>query len=178
MVAGPAVENLEVHIRASALCEALEEVGQQLGLEIADPGDLEAKVDHRMRASAEIDGCNTQCFVHRHHEISRAIDPALRPECRRDRFSQRDPEILDGVMLVDVEVTECRHLQVECAVPGGQFQHVIEKADAGLDAVSAAAVEVQPNGNRGLLCLSVYDSSPHRTSSSAAIHACVCSTTP
>ena len=60
--------------------------------------------------------------------------PLRLPSAVRDRLAQRDAEILDGVMLIDVEVAGGAHRQIEPAVAREQLQHVIQEADPGADA--------------------------------------------
>ena len=57
--------------------------------------------------------------------------PRLLPIAFSNRFAERDADVFDGVMLIDVEIAGGLDLQVEAAVPGDQVEHVIEKADAG-----------------------------------------------
>ena len=94
-----------------------------------------------MRAAAEIDRRDRQRLVHRHHEVAGAIDAALVADRRRDRLAERDADVLDGVVLIDVEIAGGLHLQVEPAVARDQVEHVIEKADAGVILEAALAVE-------------------------------------
>ena len=50
-------------------------------------------------------------------------------------------DVLDGVVLVDVEIAARDQLEVEAGVEGEEREKVIEEADAGLDARAAAPVE-------------------------------------
>ena len=84
-----------------------------------------------MRAAAEVYGRDCQRFVHRHDEVAGTVDAAARAERRRDRFAQRDSGILDGVMLIDVEVARGMERQIERPVTGDELEHVIQEADAG-----------------------------------------------
>ena len=78
---GPAVEHLQVHVGARALGEALEEVGEQLRLQIADAlRPSSSQIDDGVGAAAEIDRRDAERLVHRHHEVAGAIDAA--PRCR------------------------------------------------------------------------------------------------
>ena len=58
-----------------------------------------------MRTSAEIDrGCR-QRFVHRHQKISGAQNAALfDPRAFCNGFAERDADVFDGVVLIDVEI--------------------------------------------------------------------------
>ena len=131
-------------VGACALREAFEEVADQLRLQIADHAHLEPQVDDRVDAAAEIDRRDRQRLVHRHHEVAGPVDAAPRAERRRHRLAERDADVLDGVMLVDVEIPSGLERQVEPAVPREELQHVIEKPDAGRDVVAPLPVKREP----------------------------------
>ncbi len=104
--------------------------------------------------------------------------PRRFPERHRYRFAEGDADILDGVVLVDIEVAFGRDLQVESTVPGDELQHVIEEPDPGADVIAAPAVELQPQRNGSFRRDPVDYAAPHKTSSSASTQRVVCSTTP
>ena len=140
-MARSSVQHFHVNVGPRTLRESFEEIGHQLGLQIAYAPHLQPQIDHRMNPSAEIDRRDGQCFVHRHHEITCPIDPAPIPERGRDGFAQCDTDILDGVMLIDIEIAIGRELQIERAMPGKQLEHVIEKPDPGMDVIATLAVK-------------------------------------
>ena len=57
--------------------------------------------------------------------------PRRLPSACRQRLAERDAEILDRVVLIDVEIAVGLDAQVEGAMPRDQLQHVIEETDAG-----------------------------------------------
>ena len=78
-------------------------------------------------------------------KVAGAVDALAVAERFERSLAERDSDILDGVVLVDVEVTGGAERQVEATVPGKQLQHVIEKPDPGADVVSPAAIKHQPS---------------------------------
>ena len=60
MMTGAAVQNLEVDVGACTAREAFEEVGEQLGVEVADLADFEAWSDNRVRAAAQASSANSR----------------------------------------------------------------------------------------------------------------------
>src|SRR4051812_48781820 len=139
----PAVEHLDVHVGASPLGEAFEEIRHELGLEIADLLDLYLEVDDSVHATREVDRRDAERLVHRHHEVAGAIDSPTISQRHRYRFAEGDADIFDGVVLVDIEVALGRDLQIESTVPGDELQHVIEESDPGADVIASAAVQLQ-----------------------------------
>ena len=165
-------------VRSRTDGEALEEIVHQLGLEIAHADDLHSEIHGGVRPAAEIDGRDRQRLVHRHHEVARAVDPAARAQRLRHRLAERDAEIFHGVMLIDVEIADRVDPQIERAVPGDEFQHVIEKADAGADRVLPFAVEADGEHNLRLGGPPIDHRTAHSTSSITATARRVCSTMP
>ena len=69
--------------------------------------------------------------------------PLRSPSAFEHRLAERDADVLDGVVLIDVEVARGVQRQVEAAMPGEQLEHVVEEADAGANVVAALSVDRQ-----------------------------------
>ena len=69
------------------------------------------------------------------------------------RLADRDPDVLDRVVEVDLDVTLRAHGQIEQAVLGEALEHVVEEGDPGRDLVLAGAVEIELDRDVGLLRL-------------------------
>ena len=70
--------------------------------------------------------------------------PRLSPSAALQRLAQRERAVLDGVVLVDVQIAGARQLQREAAVLRDLFEHVIEEADAGATVNRRFVVELAP----------------------------------
>ena len=66
--------------------------------------------------------------------VAVARDPRAIAERRVERLADADADILDRVVRAGLQVAGRLHRQVEPAVAGEQVEHVVEEADAGLDA--------------------------------------------
>ena len=104
MMARAAVQHLQVHVRSRRCRETLEEILDELRRQVAD-------LLHRLRRSTtangrpdKIDRGDRERFVHRHHEVAGAIDAALVAERLAHRLAERDADVLDRVVRVDVEI--------------------------------------------------------------------------
>jgi hypothetical protein len=81
-------------------------------------------------------------------------------------LAEDDADIFDGMVRIDFQVTLSLHRQVKLCVPGQQRQHVVEKADPGMDFGSAMAVQFESDVNfcflsfAVLLCLTHGPRSP------------------
>ena len=99
-----AVHCFDVDVGLGSAREAVEEVGQQLGLEIADQRHRHLIVDHAGDAAAEVDGGDGERLVHRHDEVSGAQDAFFIAQRDPEGLAHSDAHVLDGVVLIDVEV--------------------------------------------------------------------------
>src|SRR5271166_5994435 len=189
VVIGAAVNHLRVYVGFRASREAVEEVSHKFCLEIANQTGPDLGINHGGAASAKIDGDNAQSFVHRHHEISRAQDAALATQRLGEGFAERNADVLNGVVLVHVEIAVRLQLQVERAVARNQLQHMVEKTDSAADLGATVAFDGQRDANVGFFGLAMNAGVPHAvtsvpscssavTSRKAAISRSVCSAVP
>ena len=73
--------------------------------------------------------------------------PRLVPSACADGVAERDADVLDGVMGIDIEIAAGVDREIEAAMPRDELEHVIEEAESGLDRVGAAAIEIQAKPN-------------------------------
>ena len=118
VVAGAAVHCLHMNVGARAAGEALEEVFDEFGLQVANEAGFDFGVDDVRGAAAEIDGGEAEGFVHGHEEITGTQDAALVTEGFVEGFAERNADVFDGVMLVDVEIAFAVEIEIECSVAG------------------------------------------------------------
>ena len=57
--------------------------------------------------------------------------PRFEPKRAAHGFAQRDAQVLDGVVLIHVEVALGNDVEVHRSVPRDELQHVIEETNAG-----------------------------------------------
>ena len=153
-----------MHVRARPLGEAFEEILHELRLQIADARHLQMEIHDGVGTAAEIDRGDCERFVHRHHEVPGAIDAPARAERAGHRLAKGDPHVLDGVMLVDVEIPVRLQREIERAMARDELEHVIEEPDAGRDVVAPLALDGELQANGGLARLPVDQRAPHTTS--------------
>ncbi len=82
------------------------------------------------------------------------LNAALVAQRLLERFPDRDTDIFDGVMVVDMCVAVAGDAQAKPAVLAQQCEHVIEKADAGGGSRTCCGIiEVDGHGDTGLGCM-------------------------
>ena len=68
-------------------------------------------------------------------------------------LTQSYARILDGMVLVDMQIALRPDIDIDQRMAGELFQHMVEKADAGRDFGGAGAIEIDANVNPGFLGL-------------------------
>src|SRR6185436_14157772 len=125
-------------------------VRHELRRQIADAIARELGVEDQKRAPAEVDGYFGIGLVHRQQEAV-ALYAALVAERLLERLPERQRDILDGVVLVDVQIARALHVELEAAVLAELLEHVVEEAEARLRMRIGRAVEIDGDADIGLL---------------------------
>jgi hypothetical protein len=100
--------------------------------------------------AADVDDDRRQRLVHRNTPVGEPLDTAFLAQRLRKRLSEADRHVLNGVVIVDIQVAVTPNRQVEQTVCGKRPEHVIEKADTGVDGRLAVAVERECHLDLGL----------------------------
>jgi hypothetical protein len=75
--------------------------------------------------------------------VSVAANAGALAEGRVDRAAEADPDILGGVVVIDVQITARPQVEIDQRVAGEQIEHVIEKTDPAVALPTPAAIEQQ-----------------------------------
>jgi hypothetical protein len=130
-----------MHIGARASGEPFKKIGDQFRLQVTHEAGTHLGVDGERGASTEVYGGDGEGFVHGHEKVPGAQNAALVAKSTVESFTERDANVFDSVVLIDVEVTIALEFEIEGSVACKQFQHVIEKANAGRNFVLAFAFD-------------------------------------
>ena len=137
------------------LGEGCEEVLDILGRQLTDIFTVEGRIDCGVRAAAEVDGDQRECFVHRGEGMAETRDSAPLAECLVQRLPEHEAYVLDQMVRVALDVAGGVDAQVDQRVPGELLEHVIEHADPCRDLIAAQAVELEAKRDVRLACLSL-----------------------
>ena len=127
---------------ASAGCKAMKPVLDKLGIPFAQTRHRQRNLPHKIRPPRNIECAARQSLVHRRVGAAITRDPAFIAERLQNRFADRNAGVFGGVMLVDMQVANRLHLQIDERMPRQLLKHMVEKANAGRNLVHAAAVEI------------------------------------
>src|SRR5258706_717222 len=76
-----------------------------------------------------------------------AADAGLVADGLVESLAERNADVLDGVMRVDVQIALGHHVEVEHAVARDLVEHVLEKRDPGSEFCRAGPIEIEPDAN-------------------------------
>jgi hypothetical protein len=102
-----------------------EEVLEELGGEVPDALGPELHAEVEPGAAREVDHHPRQGFVERHVGVAITAHAALVADGLGERLADGDPDILHGVVSIDVEVSARRNVEIKSAVSGHLVEHVI-----------------------------------------------------
>lgn len=102
--------------------------------EIANLLPLQAQIDDGEGAVGKVDDRLRERFIQRAQGVAESRQARGGVEGLLECLAQGDEGVFRRVMVVDVQVASRPQVQAPAAMFGESVQHVIEKADAGVDA--------------------------------------------
>jgi len=72
------------------------------------------------------------------------------------RLSEHDPNILGGMVMVDMQVTGSFNRDIDPGVPGKQIEHMVKEADPSRDRGNSAAIKINRDCDIGFLGGALY----------------------
>ena len=99
-------------------------------------------------------------LIHGKRDGSEPADAALVAERLGEHAPQHDAGVLDAVMAVHLQIALHLDAQIEQPVASERRQHVVEEPDARVDIRAARAVEIDRDGDVGLLRRALHTPDP------------------
>jgi len=130
--------------------ERLEELESQIGVETTDVAMREIYVVGEVRSTAYVDTHEGEGFVHGQLHAAVAHDTPPVPQGLGECGTEAYAHVLHGVVPSGLQIAGGPHLEIEAAVRGRQFEHVIEEAHPRIHRARAVPIEVESHGNIGL----------------------------
>src|SRR5262249_32689466 len=150
---------------SGVLRKCLEPLLEQLGIHFPEFGLGYVDVPDEIGTVCDVDRNARQGFVHRDERCTEARDACEIAKCLLHGLADDDSGIFGRVVEVDVQVTLRTNLQIDHRVPRETFEHMVEKADSGVDVGITRAVEVERHGDFGLAGLAFNSGCAHGQSS-------------
>ena len=161
MVRVLAAQVVDVQGDQGVVHKSLEEFAHQIDVEAPDRRAGEIDAEHEARTPGKVNDDARQRLVERHVGVAVASQPFLVAERRGQRLPQRNTDVFDGVMRVDVQVALGLDLEVELPVTRHLLEHVIEEGNAACETALAAAVEIETDAHLGFEGVSADIGLPH-----------------
>src|SRR5256885_2904495 len=133
--------------------ECAEELLQEIEIEVGDARACDRHLEDEERPPRHVHRRRDERLVHRDERGPEPHDPPLVAEGLVDRLAQHDADVLDGMVLVDLDVTLRLDGEVHETVLRPGLQHVAEERDRRLHLRGAGAVEVELERDLRLLRL-------------------------
>ena len=133
----------EVDVRAGLDRDGAEELLDELHLEVPHEHVLHRALHDEERTPPEVERSLAQRLVHRNRRKTVADDPLPVAERLVDRLAEHKHDVLDGVVVVDVNVAHRLDREVDQRVLLQKLKHVVEESDPRVDSPLARTVEVQ-----------------------------------
>ena len=156
MMGVAAAERVDVQRHARVVDEPLEEFVEKIDIEIPDPRTRKIHVKLETGPSRTVDDHPRQRLIERDVSMAVAPDPALVAERLRERLTDRDADVFDAVVRVDVQIAARFDLEVDQPVPRHLIEHMVEKGDPGMEIRLTGAIEIQRHADLGFLRIALY----------------------
>ena len=141
-----ALEIVDVQRDQRVIGEALEEFMHQIDVELADTRAHKVDFQRQSRTAREVDHHARQRFVERHIGVAVTAYAILGAERLDEGLAERDADVLDGVMRVDVQIAPGFDFEVERAMARDLIEHVIRPVIPAQFANDDYQVLVNPTG--------------------------------
>ena len=169
MVGILAAQVVDVQRHAGVIDQAVEELGHQVDVELADHRPREIAIEFEPGPAGQIDDDPRQCLVERYVAVTVTGQALLVAPGLGQRLAERDADVLDGVMRVDMQVALGVNVEVDQPVPCNLVEHVVEEGNTGGELALTGAVEIQTHGNLRLQGVTGDFGLPHDLSSSRGL---------
>lgn len=124
------VERFDMQVASGMFGERVPEVLDHLDGKVSHPITVEICLVMQIKAPGQINGRPGKGVVHRYVCVPEAANESFVAQRFPKSVSQRDGHILDGVVLVYMQIAVTEGLQPESSVFCEQIEHVVQKPDA------------------------------------------------
>ncbi len=152
---------INVQRHAGMIDQPVEKLAEQIDIKLADTGAGKWHVILEARTSGQIDHHPRQGFIKRHIAVPVAGQPLLVAPGRSQRLTERDTDIFDGMVRINVQITFRLNIQINQAMSGNLIQHVVEKGNAGGEIALTGTIKIETHGNLRLQRIASDFSLPH-----------------
>src|SRR5882757_5066608 len=147
VVAVRAVKRLDMQREPAIASERLEKLAHELSVESADLFGRKLGPEDKKRTPRHVERDPGQGLVHWQETMGVTGQTLLVAKPLGERLAERDANILDCMMIVDMAIALGPNLDVDQGMARQLIEHVIEKTDASRDIGKARPIEVDAHLN-------------------------------
>ena len=122
--------SLDVEVHLCRITQTLEEMLEHLGWHFAHLLSVELGIPDQPWTATEIQCHLTETIIHR-QTVAVSFDATLVAQRLQQAFAQGNTRILNGMMLIHIEVALGMDGEIHHAVLAYLFQHVVEETETG-----------------------------------------------
>mmetsp|Transcript_24127 Transcript_24127/g.44831 ORF Transcript_24127/g.44831 Transcript_24127/m.44831 type:complete len:240 (+) Transcript_24127:3184-3903(+) len=124
-------------------CQCLKKLADQFGVKAADLLRRQVHIPHQKRPPRQVERRAHQRVIHRQEARPVARNPTLVAHCLGQCLTNGDAHILDGVVIVDMQITRTPHGHIDQRMARQLVQHMIKESDACLIVIGPCTIQVQ-----------------------------------
>jgi hypothetical protein len=156
-----AVYLAEMYVETTFNGYGTEELLKKLDLEIADHHMLLARNEHHERPAAKVDGSLAKGLIHWNGRKTVASDTLAVAQSLIESLSEHKPYIFNRMMVIDIKIAVSLDGEIYQRMLFEKIKHMVEETNARIDGALAASIEIEAQGNPGLLRVPLYRSFSH-----------------
>lgn len=141
--------------------QTLEELPDQINVETPDQGTTEIKVKNQPGSPGQINHHARQGLVKWHIGVTIAANPFFIANRLGKGLPQRNADVFDSMVRIDMQIAFSLDLKVDQAVTGYLIQHVIQKRNARRENATPRSIEIKTNRHLGFQGISADFGLPH-----------------
>src|SRR5690606_37246620 len=140
---------IDVQRHLGMIDEALEEFVNKIDIEFTDTRPRELDIEFQSGAAGKIEHDPGKGLVQRYIGMAVAAYALLVADRLGECLAQRDADVLDRVMSIDMQVALGGDADIHHAMPRDLIQHVIEETESAVQFGNAGAIKIDGSDNLG-----------------------------
>ena len=137
-----AIQILDMQAHTAIAGEGMKELFEELCVHVADLVAWKINLPDQIWPLAKVEACAAERFIHWDIGMAKPCDAREIAERLQNGLSNNNARVLDTVVHINMQITVAADFEVDRRMFGEAFEHMIEKADAGLYVSCACSVQI------------------------------------
>jgi len=145
-----AAYRVEMERHSGMVDQTLKEFVKQIDIELTDMRAAKINRHFQTRTTRKIDHYPAQSFIQGHIGMPIPANTFLVADSVGECLTERNPDILDGVVRVNVQISVGVDIQIDHPMPSDLVKHVLEKRYSGDQMTLAGSIKIDGCAHLGL----------------------------